>query len=43
MRKRSVKSVIFWFWGPTASGKSRLVSEAAPDAYWKLSGGIKWW
>ena len=42
MGKRSWKTVVFWFYGPTGTGKSFAAMEYAKDAYWKM-GGNKWW
>lgn len=39
--RRDFKSVVYWYYGPTGSGKSRAASAEAPHAYWKGSG--KWW
>jgi len=40
--KRSWKTCIHWYYGPTGSGKSREANDLAPEAYWK-PGGSKWW
>lgn len=40
--RRDWKTEIFWFWGPTGTGKSREAYARAPNAYWK-AGGTKWW
>lgn len=40
--RRSFKTEVWWFWGPTGSGKSRWAWEKEPDAYMKLS-SHKWW
>lgn len=40
---RDFKTEVFWYWGPTGTGKSRKVSEEVPvDAYWK-SPEHSWW
>lgn len=41
-KPRKWKTEIFWYHGPTGSGKSRFASEEAPNAYWKM-GSSKWW
>lgn len=33
---------VFWFYGPTGSGKSRAASDAEPGAYWKTPNS-QWW
>ena len=40
--QRHFKTYVYWFYGPTGSGKSRLAEEMFKDAYWTLSSG-KWW
>lgn len=40
--QRSWKTEVYWFWGPTGSGKSRKAYELAPSAFWK-SPSTKWW
>lgn len=40
--RRSQKTRVLWFYGPTGTGKSRVADAIAPDAYWK-PGGTKWW
>ena len=40
--RRAHKSVVYWYWGPTGTGKTRAAAEESPDAYWKSS-AHQWW
>lgn len=40
--RRSTKTEIFWYYGPTGTGKSRAACDQAPNAYWKDPTNV-WW
>lgn len=40
--RRNCKTEVFWLYGPTGTGKSRLANSIAPSAYWK-QGSSRWW
>lgn len=40
--RRTHKSIVYWYWGPTGTGKTRAAFEESPDAYWKSS-AHHWW
>ena len=42
VKSRSWATEVYWYFGPTGSGKTRAASDACPSAYWK-SNGNKWW
>lgn len=39
--KRNFMPRVYWFWGPSGTGKSHTASEMFPDAYWTNS--FEWW
>lgn len=42
-QKRNWMPMVYWYWGPTGTGKSRAASEeAGENAYW-CSNNSKWW
>jgi len=41
-QRRDAPTEVFWYWGPTGTGKSRAAFAEAPDAYWKDSTNT-WW
>lgn len=42
MPRRNWKTVVYWLWGPSGSGKSRWAWTQYPDAYMKQA-TTKWW
>lgn len=44
MKPRCWKPEVFWYWGPTGTGKSRLAfDQSNPDDRWVSMNGLKWW
>lgn len=42
VRPRDFPTEVFWYYGPTGTGKTRAASDADPGAYWK-SPSNQWW
>lgn len=42
VKSRSHLTEVYWYYGPTGSGKTRAASDACPSGYWK-SVGSRWW
>jgi len=42
LQPRRWKTCVFWFYGPTGTGKTLKADQLCPNAYWKM-GGSKWW
>lgn len=40
--RRNAKTEVFWYYGPTGTGKSRAACDQAPNAYWK-DPSTSWW
>lgn len=40
--KRTWKTQVYWFWGPTGAGKSYTAHQMAPEAY-HTTDNLKWW
>lgn len=40
--KRNWKPEVYWFWGPTGTGKSGFANKLAPDA-WTSGRTLEWW
>lgn len=41
--KRKWKPKIFWYWGPTGTGKTRTAVDEAGERFWMSNKDLKWW
>lgn len=41
-KKRDWIPTVYWFWGPTGTGKTRTARDMFPDAWWSGK-DLKWW
>jgi len=37
------EQTVYWFWGPTGSGKTRTAVEMGGDDYWMSGKNLRWW
>lgn len=42
-KKRNWLPDVYWFYGPTGSGKTKAAFDAAGDDYWVSAKNLKWW
>lgn len=42
-KTRNCKPTVWWFWGPTGTGKTRVAIEEAGNDYWISMGSLRWW
>lgn len=41
--KRTWKPVVYWYYGPTGSGKTKAATEMAGERFWMSNRDLKWW